>query len=80
MAEQPSGSSNHDIRAGLQSVGLGGEVPAVVATVHGHGRERHVVAEALHLLVDLLREFARGCHDNRVEFVRVVVVVLQVSQ
>ena len=80
LAQQSPGRGDYDVCSFLQSRNLRAPRAAVVAAVDSHRRERYIEPEALHLLVNLLRQFARRCHDDGVQFVGVVTIVGEVGQ
>ena len=55
LTQQASRCRDHDIRAALQAGYLCAPCSVILAAVDSHGREGHIEAETLHLLVDLLR-------------------------
>ena len=70
---------NHAARGGNHHVGAHQHAPllnvpalAVAAAVDHRGRDGQVVGEALELLVDLLRQLARGDDDERLDHVVLV--------
>ena len=66
MRQQASRGGNHHIGSHLEAALLLGEGLAVGAAVHGHAAHGQIVAEALHLVVDLLRQLARRRHHYAV--------------
>lgn len=68
MADKPSGGSYHHIGAQSQRLHLLVVTVAVVASIDGHAAYiLQIIAESLHGLVDLLRQFSCGTHDNTVD-------------
>ena len=67
VADQAAGRGNNDVGAHLQSALLPGVGDAVGATVDSHCRDGNEVGKAVDLLIDLLRQFARRCHNDRVD-------------
>ena len=68
VADEPARSGDDDIRPLLHSLLLLFVADAVVSAIYGHTADAvQIVAEALHGLVNLLRQFSRGAHDDTVD-------------
>ena len=68
MADEPAWSGDDDIRSLLHSLLLLFVADAVVSAIYGHTADAvQIVAEALHGLVNLLRQFSSGAHDDTVD-------------
>ena len=75
MVEQAPRGCNHHIGAHLQTALLACEAGAVGTPVNGHGAYGQEKAEALHLTVDLLGQFASGRHYQTLHLVTTVGVI-----
>ena len=67
VADQAAGRGDNDVGTHLQSTLLPGIGDAVGATVDSHGGDGNEVRKAVDLLIDLLRQFARRCHNDRID-------------
>ena len=68
MADKSARSGNDDVGTRLQSTSFLFKADAVVATIYSHTTHAvQIVAEALYLLVNLLRQLAGWSHDDAVD-------------
>ena len=67
VGQQSARCGNHHVSSQRQSAFLLFKEYAVVSAIDSHAAYRHEVGKALHLLVNLLRQLACGCHDDAVD-------------
>ena len=78
MADESSRSCYYHVGTHLEALQLLVVAVAVVATVHSHAaHSREVVAEALHLLVNLLRQLSCWAHYYAVDGIGRIVALVE---
>ena len=72
--------SNHHIRSRLQSFNLRAPCAGIITSIHRHTGERHIKTESLHLLINLLGQFTSRSHNQRIQLIRIMIVIGQIGQ
>ena len=81
VGQQSSRRGNDHVGSHLQSLRLLVEARAIVAAIDGHARHIvEIIAEALHGLVYLLRQFAGGRHHDAVDRIARIAAVVKQTQ